>query len=127
MAFLRGNTKYMAVFFGGWTGKNGVFLGSPDGSQMAVVVKTVWGPILVGRCTTHSGAYFSGDWDVHWGYDFDFDPWPYPSMRGAFPKAKRIPSRMGQPYGLAIQTWVLCTDSHPNGLRGFGLVSSGSS
>ena len=24
-------------------------------------------PILVG---------FSGDWDVHWGYDLDFDPWP---------------------------------------------------
>ena len=21
--------------------------------------------------------YFSGDWDVHWGYDLDFDPWPY--------------------------------------------------
>ena len=19
---------------------------------------------------------FSGDWDAHWGYDFDFDPWP---------------------------------------------------
>ena len=19
---------------------------------------------------------FSGDWDVHWGYDLDFDPWP---------------------------------------------------
>ena len=22
-------------------------------------------------------VYFSGDWDVHWGYDLDFDPWPY--------------------------------------------------
>ena len=20
---------------------------------------------------------FSGDWDVPWGYDLDFDPWPY--------------------------------------------------
>ena len=20
--------------------------------------------------------YFSGDWDVHWGYGLDFDPWP---------------------------------------------------
>ena len=20
-------------------------------------------------------VYFSGDWDVHWGYDLDFDPW----------------------------------------------------
>ena len=19
---------------------------------------------------------FSGDWDVHWGYDLGFDPWP---------------------------------------------------
>ena len=25
---------------------------------------------------THFGTYFSGDWDVHWGYDLDFDPWP---------------------------------------------------
>ena len=23
-------------------------------------------------------VYFSGDWDVHWGYDSDFEPWPYP-------------------------------------------------
>ena len=22
-------------------------------------------------------VYFSGDWDVHWGYDLDFDPWPF--------------------------------------------------
>ena len=21
-------------------------------------------------------VYFSGDWDVHWGYDLDFDPYP---------------------------------------------------
>ena len=34
---------------------------------MAVVVKTVVGSHF---------AYFSGDWDVHWGYDLDFDPWP---------------------------------------------------
>ena len=20
---------------------------------------------------------FSGDWDVHWGCDLNFDPWPY--------------------------------------------------
>ena len=32
-----------------------------------------------GRCTTHFRTYFSGDWDVHWGYDLDldFDPWPH--------------------------------------------------
>ena len=29
-----------------------------------------------GRCTTHFRTYFSGDWDVHWGYDLAFDPWP---------------------------------------------------
>ena len=22
-------------------------------------------------------VYFSGDWDVHWGYDLAFDPWPH--------------------------------------------------
>ena len=21
-------------------------------------------------------VYFGRDWDVHWGYDLDFDPWP---------------------------------------------------
>ena len=21
-------------------------------------------------------VYFTGDWDVHWGYDLGFDPWP---------------------------------------------------
>ena len=26
-----------------------------------------------GRCTTHFRTYFSGDWDVHWGCDRDFD------------------------------------------------------
>ena len=29
-----------------------------------------------GRCSTHFRAYFSGDLDVHWGHDLDFDPWP---------------------------------------------------
>ena len=34
---------------------------------------------------------FSGDWDVHWGYDLDFDPWPLcflefiPTTCGWFP------------------------------------------
>ena len=23
---------------------------------------------LVGEFTAHFGTYFSGDWDVHWGY-----------------------------------------------------------
>ena len=29
-----------------------------------------------GRCTIHFRTYFSGDWDVHWGYDLDLDPQP---------------------------------------------------
>ena len=30
-----------------------------------------------GMCTTHFRIYFSGDWDVRWGYNLDFDPWPH--------------------------------------------------
>ena len=52
---------------------------------MAVVVKTVLGSHFgVGEFTTHFRTYFSGDWDVHWGYDLDFDPWPF---AGNFPLA----------------------------------------
>ena len=29
------------------------------------------------RCTTHL-SQFSGDWDVHWGGNQGFDPWPNP-------------------------------------------------
>ena len=45
------------------------------GSTIWLWVKTngtIWG-----RCATHFRTYFSGDWDVHWGYDLAFDPWPY--------------------------------------------------
>ena len=31
----------------------------------------------LGECTTQFRTYFSEDWDVHWGYDLDFDPWPH--------------------------------------------------
>ena len=31
---------------------------------------------LVGEFTTHFRTDFSRDWDAHWGYDLDFDPWP---------------------------------------------------
>ena len=46
----------------------------------AVVVKAVLvDSILVGigELTTHFRTYFGGDWDVHWRYDLDFDPWPW--------------------------------------------------
>ena len=45
---------------------------------MAVVKTVLVDPILVGLggFTTHFRTYLSG-WDVHWGYDLNFDPWPY--------------------------------------------------
>ena len=44
----------------------------PPFAEMDVVVQTVWDPTLgVGEFTTHFRTYFSGDWDVHWGYDLD--------------------------------------------------------
>ena len=33
-----------------------------------------WYHFGVGEFTTHFRTYFSGDWDVHWGYDLGFDP-----------------------------------------------------
>ena len=55
---------------------------SPPCSSLGCALQLIW--LLVktngtiwGRCTTHFRTYFSGDWDVHWGYDLDFDPWPY--------------------------------------------------
>ena len=39
--------------------------------KIAVVVRTIWLWVKTAL------AYFSGDLDVHWGYDLDFDPWPY--------------------------------------------------
>ena len=32
-----------------------------------------WGGF--GEFTTHFRTDFCGDWDVHWGYDLDFDPY----------------------------------------------------
>ena len=29
-------------------------------------------------------VYFSGGWDVDWGYDLDFDPWPHVSRSFRF-------------------------------------------
>ena len=35
-----------------------------------------WDPIF-GIGASPILVYFSGDWDVAWGCDLDFDPWPY--------------------------------------------------
>ena len=50
-----------------------------------------------GRCTTHFRTYFSGDWDVHWGYDLDFDP--RPCTRSS--EAPRNPKRFLRLFGLS--------------------------
>ena len=39
------------------------------------LVKTNGISFWASELTTHF-SLFSGDWDVHWGYDLDFDPWP---------------------------------------------------
>ena len=40
----------------------------------------VWG--VFGGCTTILRPTLVGiESDVHWGYDLDFDPWPYPKQR----------------------------------------------
>ena len=45
-----------------------------------------------GRRTTHFRTYFSGDWDVRWGYDVDFDSWPN--------KSKQVPLHVSASAGL---------------------------
>ena len=48
------------------------------------------------RCTTHFGTYFSGDGDVHRGYDLDVDPWPY-EYKQHQPFASQCPSFEASP------------------------------
>ena len=50
-----------------WWMPRGEIWAEDDLSEMAVVVKANGMPFW-GRCTTHFRTYFSGDWDVHWGY-----------------------------------------------------------
>ena len=49
------------------TGKPGPWLGTRRGKWLWLS-KPCWDPILGIGCTTHFRTYFSGDWDVHWGY-----------------------------------------------------------
>ena len=47
----------------------GIFTSLGGETHLAVVVKAVVGSHFgVGEFTTHFRTYFSGDWDVHWGY-----------------------------------------------------------
>ena len=52
-------------------------------------------------------VYFSGDWDVHWGYDWGFDPQPY----GWKPTSGRVSSGSGRCSSLLrcdAAVWTLC-------------------
>ena len=40
-------------------------------------------------------VYFNVDWDVHWGHDFDFDPWPFVS--GVKKDRRRTTRLFGRP------------------------------
>ena len=40
-----------------------------------------WHHFGVSGFTTHFRTYFSWDWDVHWGYDLAFYPWPRGGQR----------------------------------------------
>ena len=54
-------------------GNGHVKLGEYTRHEVAVVVGSHFG---VGEFTIHFRTCFGGGWDVHWGYDLDFDPWP---------------------------------------------------
>ena len=43
------------------------------GGEKWLWIKTHEIPFGVGEFTTHFRAYLSGDWDVHCGYDLDFE------------------------------------------------------
>ena len=68
-------------------------------------------------------VYFSGDWDVHWGYDLGFDPWPnqnakknwLPATRGFVPSVPRgvhLASRCGSCASLAAP-WADAGQAQP--------------
>ena len=69
----------------------------PDLGRQVAVGKTN-GTILGDWCTTHFRTYFSGDWDVHWGYDLDVDPWSCVLLEDTpFPKVDK-----GKPLMLTL-------------------------
>ena len=65
-------------------------------------------------------VYFGGDWDVHWGYDLDFDPWPYVNLgqQGALP----LPTFEEKSSALSLRRLLLrrlhLRRSQQRGLRG---------
>ena len=68
-----------------------------------------------GRCTIHFMLVVGFDWDVHWGYDLDFDPWPdvLISERIAFQEAAAlVPVNGGRPHRAELSpdgaAWSQC-------------------
>ena len=51
--------------------------GRDPGSKEDVHQSLIWQWYHFGVGAPPILVYFSGDWDVHWGYDLDFDPWPF--------------------------------------------------
>ena len=43
-------------------------------------------------------VYLSRDWDVLWGYDLDFDPWPYDQLGFASPRVAFACFRTHSPW-----------------------------
>ena len=51
-------------------------------------------------------TYFGGDWDVHWGYDLDFDPWPCVFSVQTGSVHFGAPSMGDRPLILGRRNWV---------------------
>ena len=62
--------------------------------KTAVVVKTIGAPLVL---------VYSGDWDVHWAYDLEFDPWP---NGFAFPPRLPVKTKTGAPSRKTTPTWT---------------------
>ena len=59
--------------------------------------------------TIHFRTYFRLDWDVHGGYDLDFDPWPYMFMFGCVAPS----DLMSQPQKACPRFGLRFEDAHP--------------
>ena len=79
-----------------------------------------------GRCTTHFSLFWWLDWDVHWGCDLGFDPWPRYVLDGALPcevETRFVPalslrtkgSRTKSRHPDFPRTGQTCNEQNPNG------------
>ena len=63
--------------------------------------------------------FFCGNWDVHWGYDMAFDPWPYCSLE----KLACFPFPSGRPPARDAPTLLLARQMRPTRLGRSDAVS----